>query len=63
MYESVESEEKERPVCRCSDCLNKIRKSEDDLTSALKSMDFVVVDKALSIIKNNQIDIDVKLLN
>ena len=63
VYESVESEEKERPVCRCTDDLNKIRKSEDDLMNALKTMDFHVVDKVLSIIKNNQIDIDVKLMH
>jgi hypothetical protein len=31
VYETKDSEERERPVCRCSDCLNAIRKSEEDL--------------------------------
>jgi hypothetical protein len=51
----VESEEKERPVCRCSNCLNKIHKSEEDLIHAIKSMDFHTVDKAFSLIVNNDI--------
>jgi hypothetical protein len=42
----VESEEKERPVCRCNDCLSKIKKSEEDITAAIKTMDFQTVDKA-----------------
>eukprot|EP00347_Sterkiella_histriomuscorum_P015886 403355312 len=61
VYESVESEERERPVCRCMDCLNKIKKSEEDLSHALKSMEYQTVDKVYSYILNNNIDIDVKL--
>lgn len=61
MYESVESEERERPVCRCNDCLNKIRKSEEELASALKTMEYSTVDKVYTFIFNNAIDIDVKL--
>jgi hypothetical protein len=57
----VDAEERERPVCRCKDCLNTIKKSEDDLTVALKTMDFQTVDKALIHILNHNIDIDVKL--
>lgn len=73
VFESVDSEEKERPVCRCKDCLNKIKKSEDDLVVALKTMDYVIVDKVFSWIVNNNVgkiilkficlDIDVKLKN
>jgi hypothetical protein len=48
VYEKLDSEEKERPVCRCTDDLNKIRKNEEDLVNALKTMDFHIVDKALS---------------
>ena len=59
----MESEERERPVCRCNDCLNKIKKSEEDLAHALKSMDYHIVDKALTFILQNHIDIDVKLLH
>lgn len=61
MYETVESEERERPVCRCNDCLNSIKKSEDEITHSMKSLDYLVVDKALGAIVRNNIDIDVKL--
>ena len=61
VYESVESEERERPVCRCNDCLNAIRKSEEDLTTAIKTLDYHVVDKALGVIVRSNIDIDAKL--
>lgn len=61
VYEATTSEERERPVCRCNDCLGTIRKSEEDLTAALKTMDFPVVDKALNHILRNNVDIDVKL--
>ena len=61
VYEDVYSEERERPVCRCSDCLNEIRKSEDELSAAVKTMDFHHVDKILTKILSNHIDIDVKL--
>lgn len=63
VYESHESEERERPVCRCNDCLNRIKKGEDDLSVALRTMDFLVVDKILTFILHNHIDIDVKLKN
>jgi hypothetical protein len=61
VYESVDSEERERPVCRCNDCLNSIKKSEEDLTAALKTLDYHTVDKVLGSIIRNNIDIDVKL--
>jgi hypothetical protein len=61
VYESVESEERERPVCRCNDCLNKIRKNEEELSAALKTMDYLTVDKVYTFILHNNIDIDVKL--
>ena len=61
MYESVESEERERPVCRCNDCLNQIKKAEEDLVKSMQTMDFHTVDRSLSFINNKKIDIDVKL--
>lgn len=61
MYESVESEERERPVCRCNDCLNRITLSEEELSVALKTIDYHKVDKVYSQILHNNIDIDVKL--
>ena len=63
VYESVEAEEKERPVCRCKDCLKRINKAEDDLNNSMKTLEYYTVDKSLSFIKSNNIDIDVKLLN
>ena len=75
VYETVDSEEKERPVCRCRDCRGKIQKGEDDLHNALKTMEFQHVDQVYRGIINNNIgknyflvlhyfvfiDIDVKL--
>lgn len=57
----MESEERERPVCRCNDCLNKIKKSEEELAGALRTMDYLTVDKVYTFILHNNIDIDVKL--
>lgn len=59
----MESEERERPVCRCKDCLNTIKKHEDELQNALKTLDFHTVDKAYGEILRKNIDIDVKLLH
>ena len=61
VYESVESEERERPVCRCNDCLNTIKKSEEEQANALRTMDFYTVDKVFNQIIHNNIDIDAKL--
>ncbi len=61
VYETVDSEERERPVCRCNDCLNKIKMSEEELSMALKTMDFHKVDRVYSQILQNNVDIDVKL--
>lgn len=63
VFESVESEERERPVCRCNNCLNTIKQHEDALNTALKTMDFLTVDKVYSEIMRKNIDIDVKLLH
>ena len=59
----MESEERERPVCRCVDDLNKIKKQEEELAAALKTMDYLTVDKVYKYIVRNMIDIDVKLLH
>ena len=61
MYENVESEERERPVCRCNDCLNSIKKAEEDLVKSMGTMDFHTVDRSLQYINNKKTDIDVKL--
>ena len=57
----MDSEERERPVCRCNDCLNNIKKSEEELSAALRTMDYFTVDKVYSHILRNNIDIDVKI--
>jgi len=59
----VDAEERERPVCRCTDCLAIIRKSEEELAQAIKTSEFHHVDKILTNIMANHIDIDVKLGN
>jgi hypothetical protein len=61
VFETVESEERERPVCRCLDCMNSIKKAEDDLEKAMSTLDFITVDKVFSMIIHRNIDIDVKL--
>jgi FYVE zinc finger len=55
VYETVDSEEKERPVCRCNNCLDKITKSEEDLVNAIKTMDFHTVDRVFSSIISHNI--------
>jgi len=43
--------------------LTKIKKAEEDMLNAIKTMDFLVVDKAYHFILANHIDIDVKILH
>lgn len=61
VYEDKDSEEKERPVCRCLTCYKRIQESEENLRQAMATMDFHTVDRALHAIISNSIDIDVKL--
>lgn len=62
VYEESASEEAERPVSRCSKCLELIREAEERLTDALAANEFEVVDEALQSVTSGSIDIDVKLL-
>jgi hypothetical protein len=41
--------------------LNKIKKNEDELQAAIKTMDYHILDKIYTFIMQNNIDIDVKL--
>mmetsp|Transcript_42036 Transcript_42036/g.64406 ORF Transcript_42036/g.64406 Transcript_42036/m.64406 type:complete len:234 (-) Transcript_42036:788-1489(-) len=59
VFESAESEEMERPVCRSLAVAQKIQQHEDQLSKAIDSYDFYVLDKALQ--ECHGIDIDVKL--
>lgn len=61
VYESKNSEVPDRPVCRCDNCLNEIRKAENNLREAMGSNDFVTLDKVLSAILEDKTDIDVRL--
>ena len=63
VYEGRDSEEMERPVCRCQECNAKIKKSEDDLKAAMRTLEYHTVDNVLSQILGNHVDIDVKLKN
>lgn len=59
MYESWDSEEKERPVCRGLKVLEKIQFHEEDLKRACDEDEFFTLDKALN--GCHGVDIDVKL--
>jgi hypothetical protein len=50
VYETTESKDKERPVCRCHDCGKKIDKAREELEKAMSTMDFHTVDKVYSMI-------------
>lgn len=59
VYESWDSEDKERPVCRALGVLKKIQDHEDDLKTAIEANEFYTLDKSLSACHG--VDIDVKL--
>lgn len=61
VYEEKNSENKERPVCRCKTCGEKLKKAEQDLQEAMETRDFATLHKVLSGIISAQLDIDVKL--
>ena len=61
VFENVEATEEERSVCRCNGCAEVISQQERELKSAMSTMDFHTVDKVLSHILTNKIDIAVKL--
>jgi len=59
MYESWDSTEKERPVCRALSVVTLIKDHEDKLRKSLETNDFETVNKVLNVCEG--IDIDVKL--
>ena len=61
VFESVNDLDEERSVCRCNSCAEIIANNERDLRNAMATMDFHTVDKVLSNILRNDIDIAVKL--
>lgn len=61
VFESVNDVDEERSVCRCNGCAEVIANAERDLRNAMGTGDFYTVDKVLTHIENNKIDIAVKL--
>eukprot|EP00357_Protocruzia_adherens_P032550 CAMPEP_0115014392 /NCGR_PEP_ID=MMETSP0216-20121206/26047_1 /TAXON_ID=223996 /ORGANISM="Protocruzia adherens, Strain Boccale" /LENGTH=576 /DNA_ID=CAMNT_0002384115 /DNA_START=26 /DNA_END=1756 /DNA_ORIENTATION=- len=61
VYETIESEERDRPVTRSIEAGNNIKKAEDRLVQAMDSALFLEVDEALKHVTKYEIDIDVKL--
>jgi hypothetical protein len=61
VFENNGSEAKERPVCRCLNCQDKIDKAETDLRESMDTNEFHCLHKVLSTILNDKMDIDVKL--
>ena len=61
--ETVESAERERPICLCKDCLAEHRTCEKLLDEALNNTDFDRVDQISKIIEKKNIEVDVKKLH
>jgi len=61
VYENKDSENKDRPVCRCMQCQDRITKAENELREAMDTEEFPTVNKVLSGILAAKMDIDVKL--
>jgi DNA polymerase III delta prime subunit len=57
----VESQAKEKMVCRCEKCNQVIVDSESKLRQAMETGDFATVDTVLHAILKGQVDIDIKL--
>ena len=62
VFESLDSIEKERPVCRSHSAWNAIENWERELAKAMSTCEFEVLDGVLKEILKNKIDIEVKLL-
>lgn len=63
VYEDKDSEEKERPICRCTTCKARAEQAELELAAAMETQEFVTLHKVLTGIISAQLDIDVKLKN
>jgi len=59
VYNTHESEEKDRPVCRSKEVQNKIEHREAKLTEAVESYDFKEIDRELALCTG--VDIDAKI--
>lgn len=61
VFENKDDTEEERSVCRCNGCAEVIDKAERELMEAMATMEFHKVDKVLTDILQNKVDIAVKL--
>ena len=61
MFENVDSVDKEKTVCRCESCDASIKQGEQRLKEAMQTGNFEIVDKVFKQIKDDKLDIDVKL--
>ena len=61
VYEDIESQAKEKMVCRCEKCNQVIVDSEAKLKQAMETGHFQTVDTVLHAILKGEVDIDIKL--
>ena len=61
-FETPESENQEKPVCRCNDWETKKKKAEKNVRDAMETMHYDTVDKVLSELGAVKSDLDVKLM-
>jgi hypothetical protein len=61
VFENVDSEEKEKTVCRCEDCQLTITEGEQRLRDAMNTGDYATLDRVFKEILQMQVDIDIKL--
>lgn len=62
VFENKDSLTEERPVCRCDNCHESIARAERDLQLAMETNDFATLDTVFSRIKQDNTDIDVKIM-
>jgi hypothetical protein len=61
-YETHESEDTEKPVCRCTRCEDVKRKGEKKLRDAMETLHFQSLDVVIKDLENDKADFDVKLV-
>ena len=62
MYISHNSEEKDKPVCRCNDCQSQIDRAEIEMNEKIEMNQFEDLSSAIKLIQEKNITVDPKLL-
>jgi hypothetical protein len=62
IYDSIMSEEPEKPVCRCKDCEKRLKDTENSLEDSIMSNNFERVNSTISTIESENVEVDIKLL-